>query len=158
MTFPWPELPFHIVLVEPEIPPNTGNIARTCAATGSVLHLVHPLGFEINDKQLKRAGLDYWPYVDIHEHASLEECLEGIPPDCVWFLSKKVTRTVYEAKLKPGDYLVFGPETRGLPEALLDASANQSLTLPMQGTAVRSLNLATSVGITLFEALRQASE
>jgi tRNA (cytidine/uridine-2'-O-)-methyltransferase len=144
-----------VVLVEPEIPPNTGNIARTCAATGSRLHLVHPLGFELSDKQLKRAGLDYWPHVDLHEHASLEACLAGRETHQVWYFSKKAHRSIYEATFSTGDYLVFGPETRGLPEDLLSEVGARALRIPMRGEAVRSLNLGTSVGIALFEALRQ---
>ncbi|MDA3874974.1 MAG: tRNA (cytidine(34)-2'-O)-methyltransferase [Kiritimatiellae bacterium] len=147
--------PMQVVLVEPEIPPNTGNIARTCAATGSRLHLVHPLGFELSDKQLKRAGLDYWPHVDLHEHASLEDCLVARGTHQVWYFSKKATRSIYDAGFSAGDYLVFGPETRGLPEDLLDKVGAQALRIPMRGDAVRSLNLGTSVGIALFEALRQ---
>lgn len=147
--------PMQVVLVEPEIPPNTGNIARTCAATGSRLHLVHPLGFELSDKQLKRAGLDYWPHVDLHEHASLEACLAERGTQQVWYFSKKATRSMYDADFSAGDYLVFGPETRGLPEDLLQQAGAQALRIPMRGEAVRSLNLGTSVGIALFEALRQ---
>jgi tRNA (cytidine/uridine-2'-O-)-methyltransferase len=144
-----------VVLVEPEIPPNTGNIARTCAATGSRLHLVHPLGFELSDKQLKRAGLDYWPHVDLYEHPSLEACLAERKTQQVWYFSKKATRSIYDAAFSAGDYLVFGPETRGLPEDLLADVGAQALRIPMQGDAVRSLNLGTSVGIALYEALRR---
>lgn len=144
-----------VVLVEPEIPPNTGNISRTCAATGSSLHLIHPLGFELTEKKLLRAGLDYWPHVDLHEHDSLEKCLKKNQKSQVWYFSKKATRTIYDADFKAGDYLVFGPETRGLPEDLLESAGGQALKIPMQMHAVRSLNLATSVGIALFEALRQ---
>jgi tRNA (cytidine/uridine-2'-O-)-methyltransferase len=154
MTFDWPEPCFHIVLVEPEIPPNTGNIARTCAATGTALHLIEPLGFTIDDKHLKRAGLDYWPHVDITVHPSLEACLNGVDPSRIWWFSKKATKLVYEAEFKPGDWLVFGPETRGLSDDHLRNAGDQLLSLPMRGTAVRSYNLGTSVGIALFEALR----
>lgn len=153
----WPEPPLQVVLVEPEIPPNTGNIARSCAATGSRLHLVHPLGFDLSEKQLRRAGLDYWPHVDLHEHVSLEACLEK-PHRKVWYLSTKVDRPYTEADFGAGDMLVFGPETRGLPEAVLKEAGAQALTIPMQTHAVRSLNLATSVGIVLFEALRKCRE
>jgi tRNA (cytidine/uridine-2'-O-)-methyltransferase len=143
-------------LVEPEIPPNTGNIARTCAATATRLHLVHPLGFDISDKQVKRAGLDYWPHVDLQEHASLTDCLSSAASGHqVWYLSKKATRSIYDAGFQPGDLLVFGPETRGLPEPLLDEAGAQALRIPMQGDAVRSLNLGNAVAITLYEALRQ---
>lgn len=147
--------PMQVVLVEPEIPPNTGNIARTCAATGTRLHLIHPLGFELSDKQLKRAGLDYWPHVDLQEHASLYACLAQRSTQQVWYFSKKATRSIYDATFSVGDYLVFGPETRGLPEDLLQEVGAQALRIPMRGDAVRSLNLGTSVGIALYEALRQ---
>lgn len=147
--------PMQVVLVEPEIPPNTGNISRTCAATGARLHLIHPLGFELSDKQVKRAGLDYWPHVDLHEHASLEVCLAQRSTQQVWYFSKKATRSIYDAAFAPGDYLVFGPETRGLSEDLLQEVGAQALRIPMRGDAVRSLNLGTSVGIALYEALRQ---
>jgi len=153
----WPDPPLRVVLVEPEIPPNTGNIARTCAATGTRLDLVHPLGFEINDKQLKRAGLDYWPFVNVQEHTSLETCIADQPPGRIWYLSKKATRSVYDAEFQAGDALVFGPETRGLPEDLLESVGAQALRIPMQSTHVRSLNLASSVAVTLYEAIRQVA-
>lgn len=155
MSFLWPDPPLHVVLVEPEIPPNTGNIARTCAATGTCLHLVHPLGFEISDKHLKRAGLDYWPHVRLREHASFETFLADAPRARLWYFSKKAERGLYDADFRPGDRLVFGPETRGLPEPLLEKAGARALRLPMRGTAVRSLNLGTSVGVALYEALRQ---
>lgn len=155
MKFHWPKPPLNVVLMEPEIPPNTGNIARSCAATATRLHLVHPLGFDISDKQLKRAGLDYWPHVDLHEHPSLEACLQDAGQAQIWYFSKKATRLIYDVCFQPGDYLVFGPETRGLPEDLLHAVGGQALKIPMQTQAVRSLNLGTSVGIALYEALRQ---
>lgn len=156
MKIRWPDPALQVVLYEPEIPPNTGNIARSCAATGSRLHLIHPLGFELSEKQLRRAGLDYWPQVDLCEHPSLEDCLKQ-PHRKVWYLSTKATRTYTEADFGPGDMLVFGPETRGLPENLLASAGAQALQIPMQTHAVRSLNLATSVGIVLFEALRQVT-
>jgi tRNA (cytidine/uridine-2'-O-)-methyltransferase len=155
MSLHWPALPFHIVLVEPEIPPNTGNISRTCAATGTALHLVEPLGFSIADKDLKRAGLDYWPHVDLHLHPSLAHCLDRADPKRVWYFSKKATRHYHEVNFRPGDWLVFGPETRGLPESLLHDAGEQAISLPMRGEAVRSLNLGSSVAIALYEALRQ---
>jgi len=155
MTFIWPQPPLQVALVEPEIPPNTGNVARTCAATGTRLHLIHPLGFEISDKQVKRAGLDYWPSVDLHEHPSLPACLETLNSPRSWYLSKKAERSCYDADFQPGDLLVFGPETRGLPEPLLDEAGAQALRIPMQNPAVRSLNLGNAVSVVLYEALRQ---
>lgn len=146
--------PFDIVLVEPEIPPNTGNIARTCAATASRLHLVHPLGFEISDRTLKRAGLDYWPHVEVTEHPDLETCLNQLKGE-VYYFSKKATRLYTDVTYQPGDAFVFGPETRGLPEPLLEEVGGHSLRIPMVTDHVRSLNLATSVGVVLYEAVRQ---
>lgn len=147
--------PLHIVLVEPEIPPNTGNIARLCACTGAALHLVHPLSFEISDKQLKRAGLDYWQFLDVQEHDNWHAARERIGPDRNWYgLSSKAERSFWEVSFEPGDVLVFGPETRGLSrEILTDLTP---LTIPMRKDApVRSLNLSNAAAITLFEALRQ---
>lgn len=153
--FRWPAEPFHVVLVEPEIPPNTGNIARTCAGTGTRLHLVEPLGFSLDDKHLKRAGLDYWPHVDLHVHPSLADCLAGVPAGRVWWFSKKATRSVYEVEFRPGDWLVFGPETRGLSDEQLSRAGDQLLSLPMrEDGAVRSYNLGSAVGAVLFQALR----
>lgn len=145
---------FNVVLIEPEIPPNTGNIGRLCLATGSTLHLVGPLGFAIDDRQLQRAGLDYWKEVDVRLWGSLAD-LEAAQPTSAryFFLTTKATRPYYEEKFKTGDFLVFGRETKGLPEPLLAAQRDRLLTIPMQGT--RSLNLATAVAIVLFEAARQ---
>ncbi len=155
MTFSWPHTPLNVVLVQPEIPPNTGNIARTCAATGSRLHLVRPLGFSLDDKHLRRAGLDYWPHVDLTLHDSLADCLRGVPGDHVWYFSKKATRLHYQASFRPGHWLVFGPETRGLDETILEHAGAQALALPMRGSSVRSLNLGSAAAAALFEALRQ---
>lgn len=151
-----PSPPFRVVLVEPEIPPNTGNIARTCAATNSGLHLVHPLGFEISDKHLRRAGLDYWPHVQVQEHPDLESCLNLLEGN-VYYFSKKATRLYTDVSYSPGDVFVFGPETRGLPEPLLEEVGAHALRIPMVTDHVRSLNLATSVGVALFEAVRQVT-
>lgn len=150
-------LPFHIVLIEPEIPPNTGNIARLCGATGSILHLVGKLGFSIDDKQLKRAGLDYWKAVDIRRWDSLEQLQQAIPHGRWWYTSKKATRSHVEADFQPGDFLVFGKETKGLPEDLLAANADHTIRIPIFSPVVRSLNLSTAAGIVLYEALRQTS-
>jgi tRNA (cytidine/uridine-2'-O-)-methyltransferase len=151
------EVPFNIVLVEPEIPPNTGNIARLCAATGTVLHLVEPLGFSIDDRQLKRAGLDYWASVEVRLWPSLEELWRAFPHRRFLYLSTKAARSYLEAGFQAGDFIVFGKETRGLPEELLRANPDTAITIPMPGDgAVRSLNLSTSAGIVLYEALRQS--
>lgn len=145
---------FNVVLIEPEIPPNTGNIGRLCLATGSCLHLVQPLGFEIDDRQLQRAGLDYWKEVDVRMWRSFAE-LQAAQPDRAryFFMTTKTSRPYYEEHFWPDDFLVFGRETKGLPETLLEANRERLLTIPMQGT--RSLNLATAVAIVLFEAARQ---
>lgn len=145
---------FNVVLIEPEIPPNTGNIGRLCLATGSTLHLVKPLGFSIDDRALVRAGLDYWKEVDVRLWDSFEDLRRAQHPDVrLFFLTTKSDRAYYGVGFQPGDFLVFGRETKGLPEALLAAHREQLLTIPMQGT--RSLNLATAVAIVLFEAMRQ---
>lgn len=145
---------FNVVLVEPEIPPNTGNIGRLCLATGSTLHLVKPLGFAIDDRTLKRAGLDYWKEVDVRLWNSLEELQESAGRKArFFFLTTKTKRAYYAVRFLAGDFLVFGRETKGLPESLLAAHPEYLLTIPMRGT--RSLNLATAVGIVLFEAVRQ---
>jgi tRNA (cytidine/uridine-2'-O-)-methyltransferase len=145
---------FNVVLIEPEIPPNTGNIGRLCLATGSTLHLVKPLGFSTDDRELKRAGLDYWKEVDVQFWDSFEDLQRAQEPDTrPFFLTAKSDRAYYDVSFRRGDFLVFGRETKGLPEALLAANSKQLLTIPMQGT--RSLNLATAVAIVLFEAVRQ---
>lgn len=144
---------FHIVLVEPEIPQNTGNIARTCAATGAVLHLVEPLGFSIDDRQLKRAGLDYWHLLDVRRYSSLQLFFEQ-NPGRYFYLTTKAPRAYTEAAFQSGDYFLFGKETRGLPEALLTAHPERCFRIPMREGA-RSLNLSNSVAVTIFEALRQ---
>jgi len=145
---------FNVVLVEPEIPPNTGNIGRLCLATGATLHLVKPLGFSIDDRTLRRAGLDYWKEVEVKLWDSFEQ-LHGERDSSArfFFLTTKSDRAYYDVKFRAGDFLVFGRETKGLPESLLTKHAEELLTIPMRGT--RSLNLATAVGIVLFEALRQ---
>jgi tRNA (cytidine/uridine-2'-O-)-methyltransferase len=145
---------FNVVLIEPEIPPNTGNIGRLCLATGSTLHLVKPLGFSIDDRELKRAGLDYWKEVDLRLWDSFADLERAREPDAsLFFLTTKSNRAYYDIGFRPGDFLVFGRETKGLSETLLAANAKHLLTIPMQGT--RSLNLATAVAIVLFEAVRQ---
>lgn len=148
-------IPMHIVLLEPEIPPNTGNIARLCAATGSVLHLVGKLGFSTEDRYLKRAGLDYWEYVDVRYQKNMEELYKEAGDVRFFYLSSKVERPYTEAEYRRGDYLVFGKETAGLPKDLIEANSDRTLTIPIYNKNVRSLNLSTSVGIVLYEALRQ---
>lgn len=146
---------FNIVLVEPEIPQNTGNISRTCAATGSTLHLVKPLGFDVSDKALKRAGLDYWQYLDIRYYDGIGELIEKYyTGDNFYFLSTKGAKVYSDIKFKDGDFLVFGKETRGLNEKLLEKYYDSTLRIPMWGD-LRSLNLSNSVAIVLYEALRQ---
>lgn len=146
--------PFHIVLVEPEIPPNTGNIARLCGATGTVLHLVGKLGFSTEDRYLKRAGLDYWSEVDIHYWADLEALKQAHPEGRFIYTSKKAAKSHVEMRFEAGDFIVFGKETKGLPDELIEANPDMSVRIPMTGK-VRSLNLSTSAGIVLYEALRQ---
>ena len=157
---------FNVVLIEPEIPPNTGNVGRLCLATGSTLHLVKPLGFSLEDRQLKRAGLDYWEDVDLKTWDSFAELQAAQRADSRHFLlTTKTERAYYDVKFQRGDFLVFGRETKGLPEHLLTTNIDNSemigvrepfrscITIPMQGA--RSLNLATAVAIVLFEAVRQ---
>jgi tRNA (cytidine/uridine-2'-O-)-methyltransferase len=145
--------PLHVVLVEPQIPPNAGNVARLCAATGCALHLVEPLGFSIDDRALKRAGLDYWPAVDLRVHASLEELLATFPPERMWFLSTRARNAYSDVPFAPGDALVFGKETAGLPAELLERYPERALRIPMRAGLVRSLNLSTAVGIVTYAAL-----
>lgn len=152
-----PDPALHIVLVEPEIPPNTGSIARLCGATDSVLDLVHPLGFSVDNKHLKRAGLDYWPQVQINHWQSLETFLQAQDEHSLYFLTTKSTCSYTTATFKPGDKLVFGKETKGLPEDILHLYSDRCLTIPMSNPKIRSLNLAMAAGIVLYEALRQIS-
>lgn len=148
---------FHVVLVEPEIPPNTGNIARLCLATGSTLHLIRPLGFSLDDKYLKRAGMDYWERVNVRLWDSLGDLQASANASAQWFyLTTKTRKPYFEARFREGDYLVFGRETKGLPESLLAAHPDECLTIPMRPEA-RSLNLSTAAGIVLYEAIRQVS-
>jgi len=148
---------FHVVLVEPEIPPNTGNIARLCAATNTELHVVGVTGFRMDDRTLKRAGLDYWDEVRLHRHIDLAEIHAQHPASRFFYLTTKTDRPYTDHQFRDGDFLVFGPETRGLPEPLLTENEYNCLTIPMSNPNVRSLNLATSVGIVLYEAIRQTT-
>ncbi len=147
--------PLHIVLFEPEIPPNTGNIARLCACTGCALHLVHPLGFEISDKQLRRAGLDYWEWLQVNEYDDWTQLHNNIQAKGTWYaLSTKATNTIWDVKFKADDVLVFGPESRGLPASIL--ASLSMIKIPMRNDApVRSLNLSSACSIVTYEALRE---
>ena len=145
----------HIALVEPEIPPNTGNIARMCAATFTPLHLVGKLGFRTDDKALRRAGLDYWDEVDIRYHLNLEDLVASLPGCRFLYFTTKANRAYTDFQYERGDCVVFGRETRGLPEEILRANWERCLTIPMPNQKVRSLNLATAASIVLFEAIRQ---
>ena len=148
----------HVVLIEPEIPPNTGNIGRLCLATGSHLHLVKPLGFSIDDKALRRAGLDYWSDVQVAVWDSFAELQKAYAGSRFWYLTTKSKRRYWDVEFRDGDFLVLGRETKGLPEPLLEANPNNTLTIPMVDDSTRSLNLATAAGIVLYEAVRQLSD
>lgn len=154
MTEPQQQTPFHIVLVHPEIPPNTGNIGRLCAATGARLHLIEPLGFSLDDRHLKRAGLDYWPYLDWQRWPDWQAFRQqhGGP---YWATSKGARQSYTSARFQAGGILVFGCETQGLPASISAAPEACNLRIPLQQAGVRSLNLANAVSIVLFEALRQ---
>lgn len=145
----------HVALFEPEIPPNTGNIARLCAATFTDLHIVGVTGFRMDDRTLKRAGLDYWDDVRLHRHIDLPELYAALPDSRFLFLTTKTNQKYTDFTFQDNDCLVFGPETRGLPESVLAENAEHCLMIPMPNENVRSLNLANSVGIVLYEAIRQ---
>lgn len=144
----------HIVLVEPEIPANTGNVARTCAATGAQLHLIRPLGFSIDDKQLKRAGLDYWHLLNVQVHENLDEFFKAHPNGPFYYASTKAKHTYAEVEYPEDVYFLFGKETKGLPEELLYRNPETAIRIPIRAEA-RSLNLSNSVAVVVFEALRQ---
>ncbi len=144
----------NIVLVHPEIPPNTGNIARLCGATNSYLHLVHPLGFKTDDRHLKRAGLDYWDKVKIFHHSSIEEFINSVPEERLLLFSARARFVYTSIRFEPGQYLLFGSETKGLPEHILTLYKSRCFYIPIWG-GVRSLNLSTAVGIVAYEAYRQ---
>ena len=153
--FIWPEPSLNIALVEPEIPPNTGNIARLCAATGTALHLVGQTGFRLNDAALRRAGLDYWASVDLRQHATWDGFMREIPAKQFYLFSAGGRRSYASVSYRPGDYFIFGNESRGLPDDLLTLYPDRVLGIPMRIDHVRSLNLATAAAIVLYEALRQ---
>lgn len=154
MSVPLSSVPLHIILVEPEIPPNTGSIARLCVASGAALHLIEPLGFSIDERAVQRAGMDYWKHCRVQTWPSLEACQAGCGASRYLYLTTKSTRPYWDWRFQPGDALVFGRESRGLPESLLAANADHCLTIPMNPDA-RSINLAVSTGIVLYEAIRQ---
>jgi tRNA (cytidine/uridine-2'-O-)-methyltransferase len=145
-------------LVAPEIPPNTGSIARLCAATYTRLHLIRPLGFSLDDRYLKRAGLDYWPYVDVRAYDDWQRFRRQHPHARMHFFSARAARSYLEVGYAKGDYLVFGCETKGLPPALLAAHRNESYVIPISSPHVRSLNLANAVSVVVYEALRQVAK
>jgi tRNA (cytidine/uridine-2'-O-)-methyltransferase len=155
LEFKWPETPFNIVLVEPSIPPNTGNISRLCAATGTALHLIEPLGFDLSEKQLRRAGLDYWESVNLMVYPDFDAFLEQNPLGRKFFFSTAGSRNFHEAEFQPGDAFIFGNETFGLPDALLAEQPEMVLNIPIKLDAVRSLNLSNCAAIVLYEGLRQ---
>ena len=159
---PPPARPFHVVLIEPEIPPNTGNVARLCAGTGSPLHLVGTLGFRIDEHAVRRAGLDYWHLVDVRRHETLEDAERDIARDTgraarSWFFSGHGKTSYLDVPFEPGDALVFGKESVGLPQALLEERSEHTVAIPMLG-AVRSHNLANAVAIAVYEALRRTGQ
>ena len=147
---------FHIVLYEPEIPHNAGAAGRLALATGATLHLIEPLGFSLDDKHVRRTGLDYWREVDVRVWPSVDALREAADPAAgFWYLSTKASMTPWQAAFRSGDYLVFGPETRGLPDEMVEGAGASALRIPMEPGGTRSLNLSTSVAIVLYEALRQ---
>lgn len=146
---------FNIVLVNPQIPPNTGNVARLCAATKSKLHLIKPMGFEIDDKKMKRAGLDYWGFLDVEIHEDIQDFIKKYDNTKFVFLSSKVEKKYWDYNFKDGDFIIFGSETKGLPKEVMDKFKNQMLNIPQYEEHVRCLNLSNSVSIVLYEAIRQ---
>ncbi len=154
--FRWPEPPLQVVLVEPEIPPNTGNIARLCAATGTLLHLIEPMGFRITDRTLRRAGLTYWEHVDLQRHPNIDALIADLPEERLHLFTTAAEQSYLETEYHPGDLLIFGRETAGLPEDLLRRYNSRLRALPMLHGKVRSLNLSSAVAAALYEALRQA--
>ncbi|MCM0605034.1 MAG: tRNA (cytidine(34)-2'-O)-methyltransferase [Xanthomonadaceae bacterium] len=146
----------NIVLIEPEIPQNTGTIGRLCLGIGATLHLVEPMAFEITDTKLKRAGLDYWEHLTVVKHKSIDEFLSSLPENAeLVFLETRGGRTLYEHTFKPGSYLIFGKETFGLPDWLLNKYASQTVRIPIYDARVRSFNLSNSVSVAAYEAIRQ---
>ena len=155
LDFRWPDPPLNVVLVAPSIPPNTGNISRLCAATGTRLHLIEPLGFDISDKQVRRAGLDYWDAVELTAYPDLDAFFEQNPTGNKYYFSTAGRRKYSDVEYAPGDYLVFGNETLGLADSLLEKYPEQVCSIPIKLDAVRSLNLSNCAAIVLYEALRK---
>jgi tRNA (cytidine/uridine-2'-O-)-methyltransferase len=155
--FKWPAPPLRVVLVQPQIPPNTGNVARLCAATGTLLHLVEPMGFRLNDAKLKRAGLDYWDSVVMSVHPSFDDFVRSAVPPRLFLFTTKASVSYSLVTYQPGDALVFGSETHGLPNSLLESHPDRVVGIPMRTDHVRSLNLSSAVAIAVYEALRQIS-
>lgn len=149
--------PLHVVLVSPQIPPNTGNVARLCAVTGCRLSLVDPLGFSIDDRHLKRAGLDYWDKLNVLRHPSYDEYRAAFPEARRWLFSARAERSLYEVDFREGDHLAFGSETHGLPASIVEAERDRLVTIPMLPQR-RSLNLSASVAIAVYEGLRQLGD
>lgn len=145
---------FNIVLLEPEIPANTGNIGRTCVAAGARLHLIDPLGFKLSQKEIKRAGMDYWDQLDVTRYLDYQDFMERNPGARIWYASTKAPRTYAEASYEDGCFIMFGKESAGIPETILNAHYEDCVRIPMAGD-IRSLNLASSVAVILYEALRQ---
>jgi len=148
---------FHIILYEPEIPPNTGNIVRLCANSGAHLHLIEPLGFDLSDRQVKRAGLDYHDFARVRRHPSLQSCVETVKPNNIYGCSTKGSKSYADIRYQAGDALLFGPETRGLPQSVMDSLGSEHvIRIPMRAES-RSLNLSNAVAIIVYEAWRQQS-
>lgn len=147
-------LPFNIVLYQPEIPANTGNIGRLCVGSNSTLHLIKPFRFLMDDKSLKRAGLDYWQELDLAIHDDIDAILKSVPLEKIYFCTTKSTNSYLDRTYDKGDYFIFGPESRGLPESLLEQYSDRCISIPMSGK-IRSINLSNSVAVILYEAIRQ---
>ena len=155
LDFQWPDTPMNIVLVEPSIPPNTGNISRLCAGTGTKLHLVEPLGFDLSEKQIRRAGLDYWDSVDLTTYPNIDAFFEQNPTGEKYFFSTAGSQSYADVDYAPGDYLIFGNETHGLPDKVLAAHPERVCNIPIKLDCVRSINLSNCAAIVLYEALRK---